>query len=607
MTPEFTRASDPGAGAIFSALTVEGAAYLALSTAAFLLRFIALDGVPLNSAEAQQALAAFNSSQGLASTFTGSPLLFTANTLVFALFTASDLTARLLPALAGTALVLLPILFRRYLGRTGALVASALLAFSPSLVLFSRTLDGVVPAVAVSLAAIGYGGSWLESRRARDLYLTAGCAALALLAAPDVWTIALAVLIFFVATRFEFAVESRESNSDESDRQEANVENVKFKALLVFAIVFGSVSTTFLIHKEGIGAAFDLLAGWLDSLRPGVSFLDVFRLLVVYEPVAIFFGIGFGLDLILGAREKKWSELHSLLAIWIVTALLLLSFSADNNPARIVILVVPLVLMAGAGIGRWLERSVEQARALGRVELLSHEAPILAVSVSLLAFLSIVVAGSVQHGNIAVADLFARIFGTSQDNPGLTNSLILLLFLFSFLMAAVLAVTTLGQTRALRLGTLLALVVLSLWTFRQTMMLNFSDGGALNPREWLVVRAASPNVRDLTSDLESQSRWRANDTHSLVIVVDESLGPIVRWSLRDFRYAVFSSRPVPTPDTQALVTPSEGPPPPGSWIEQKYQVELARGNDAGSALRALIYRDAGSVQATSVSLWIQRP
>lgn len=610
MTPEFTRASDTRADSIISALTVEGAAYIALALAAFMLRFSALGVAPLSSTEALQALAAFNVSQGMVSTFTGSPLLLTANTLIFALFTANDFTARLAPAIAGTALVLLPILFRRDLGRAGALVASGLLAFSPPLVLFSRTLDGVIPAVATSLAALAFGKRYFETRAASGLYLAVSFAALALLSAPDVWTICLACLLFLGVSGLRadsWIRASLRETVDNSNVPPTLVESRKFKALILFAIIFFFTSTTFIIHKEGIGAGFDLLATWLASLIPGATIFDMLRLLLIYDPLVVFFGAGFSIDYMFFQREKTWDGSQSLLAIWTGTAFILLSLSSNNNPSRVVIIVVPLALLAGAGIGAWIEGAVGEARALGAGELTWHELPILAGGVGLIAFLSIVVAGTLQQSNIALADVFARTFGLSQDNPGLANALVLLLFLFSLVTAAVLAITTLGQTRALRVGTLLALVVLSIWTFRQTMMLNFPDVGALNPLEWLVVRSTSPNVRDLVSDLESESRWRANDTHALVIAADASLGPLVQWYLRDFHQAVFSTRPAPTPDTQAIIAMSDAPAPASGWIEQRYQVEMTRARDSGSSLRALIYRDSGSTQSTSVSLWIQRP
>ena len=66
------------------------------------------------------------------------PLLFHVNALVYFLFGDSDASARLAPAIAGLALVAMMIPFRRYIGRTGALIAGLLVAFSPSILFHSR-------------------------------------------------------------------------------------------------------------------------------------------------------------------------------------------------------------------------------------------------------------------------------------------------------------------------------------------------------------------------------------------------------------------------------------------------------------------------------------
>ncbi len=123
---------------LYPALTVEAALYIMLAIAAFFARFFLLGSVPLNADEARQALAAWNFSRGIPDAFTGSPFLFASNAVLFALFGATDAAARFFPALFGTALVLTPALLRDYIGRAGALIASALFVFSPSLVLFSR-------------------------------------------------------------------------------------------------------------------------------------------------------------------------------------------------------------------------------------------------------------------------------------------------------------------------------------------------------------------------------------------------------------------------------------------------------------------------------------
>jgi uncharacterized protein (TIGR03663 family) len=75
------------------------------------------------------------------------PFLFHTTALVYRLLGASDVSARVLPALAGVALVMSLHAFRRYLGRAGALAAAVLATFSPSLLFYGRSLIHDVYAV----------------------------------------------------------------------------------------------------------------------------------------------------------------------------------------------------------------------------------------------------------------------------------------------------------------------------------------------------------------------------------------------------------------------------------------------------------------------------
>ena len=66
------------------------------------------------------------------------PFQFLLNAVVFDLFWASDVLARVSYAIAGAILVFLPYFLRNYVGMIPSLVISLMLAFSPSLLYFSR-------------------------------------------------------------------------------------------------------------------------------------------------------------------------------------------------------------------------------------------------------------------------------------------------------------------------------------------------------------------------------------------------------------------------------------------------------------------------------------
>ncbi|MBX3015302.1 MAG: TIGR03663 family protein [Caldilineaceae bacterium] len=66
------------------------------------------------------------------------PILYHLNALAYFLFGDNDASARFFPVLAGIGVVGMAWLFRRYIGRTGALVAGVLITISPSLLFHSR-------------------------------------------------------------------------------------------------------------------------------------------------------------------------------------------------------------------------------------------------------------------------------------------------------------------------------------------------------------------------------------------------------------------------------------------------------------------------------------
>jgi predicted membrane-bound mannosyltransferase len=100
--------------------------------------------------------------------------LFVATGMVFSVFGASDVTARLLPALTGIAVVAVPLLlFRRELGEWGARIAAVLLAVSPGMLYFSRFARNDIYMVLWTLLLAWSLWRFLESPRPRYAYVAA--------------------------------------------------------------------------------------------------------------------------------------------------------------------------------------------------------------------------------------------------------------------------------------------------------------------------------------------------------------------------------------------------------------------------------------------------
>ena len=105
------------------------------------------------------------------------PFLFHATALSYFLFGDNDFTARLVVALIGVVIVAFPYLFRHWLGRVGALIASLLLLISPLISYYSRYIRHDIPVMLWSLIVIVAMFGYLRDGRKRWIYgMAAGVA-----------------------------------------------------------------------------------------------------------------------------------------------------------------------------------------------------------------------------------------------------------------------------------------------------------------------------------------------------------------------------------------------------------------------------------------------
>lgn len=161
----------------------ERMAYLVILLLAFASRFWDLGARAMSFDETTHALYAYNlySGQGFVhNPLMHGPFLFHANALVYFLFGDNDYTARIVPALFGVLLVMSPLLLRRWLGRAGALITSALILVSPSLLYYSRYIRNEIYMAfwMVLLAAALF--HFVEERRPRWFYVGAAVLMLSL-------------------------------------------------------------------------------------------------------------------------------------------------------------------------------------------------------------------------------------------------------------------------------------------------------------------------------------------------------------------------------------------------------------------------------------------
>ena len=160
----------------------EVAAYVVLVGAALVARLWDLGSRAMHHDESLHALYSYNLAVGDGyrhDPMMHGPFQMEATAGLFLLLGDSDFTARLLYALAGTALVALPFFLRNRLGRTGALLVAVMLAASPAMFYFSRFARNDILVAVWTLGLVVAVWRYLDEGKPRYLYWASGLLALA--------------------------------------------------------------------------------------------------------------------------------------------------------------------------------------------------------------------------------------------------------------------------------------------------------------------------------------------------------------------------------------------------------------------------------------------
>jgi uncharacterized protein (TIGR03663 family) len=112
----------------------------------------------------------------------------------------SDFSLRLPMALFGTGLVLVPLLLKPRIGQFGALAAGVMLAFSPSILYYSRFARNDIFMAVFTLALVGVMWRYIDERKNRWLYIGAGLVAIGF-ATKETQYIVIALLGAFLITQ----------------------------------------------------------------------------------------------------------------------------------------------------------------------------------------------------------------------------------------------------------------------------------------------------------------------------------------------------------------------------------------------------------------------
>ncbi|HLE52252.1 MAG TPA: hypothetical protein VI755_09325 [Anaerolineales bacterium] len=322
-------------------INTEHGLFLLAVALALALRLLRLGAGPLSDYEAEWALRALQVSRGEQSVLGPGPGYALLTGAIFFLFGNSNAMARLWPALVGSAVIFLPYILRKQLGRPAALAIAFGLAMDPGLVTASRLVGGPMLSVGFGLLAIACG-------IARKPALAGFFAGLALLSGPAI----LHGLIGLAIAGGMGTLLVRRGFWDQEWVSEIGVD--RSDAVRTILLAGGGAiliaGTLFLRFPEGLGGLAgtvpDYLAGWVNPSEIPASRL--IAALIVYQPLVLVFATI--------AVVRAWREsvlLPRWLSLWAMSALVLVLIYPGRQVSDLAWVLVPMWALAGLEIARY--------------------------------------------------------------------------------------------------------------------------------------------------------------------------------------------------------------------------------------------------------------
>jgi hypothetical protein len=560
----------------------ESVLYVIAFILAAALRFIQLGALPLSDTEAGWALGALHVAQGAKPLLGSQPIYILPTSALFFLFGDSNFLARFIPALTGSALTLVPYLFRERLKPLPALLLATFLALDPGLVSLSRQAGSLMPALTFVLLAWAF---WWNGRpRAAGVF-----GGLALLAGPSTWAGLLGLGLAWVLRRTmerpssdteddKGAEETASSPKGEADQGVEGARREDLKAALTFGaatILLGS--TLFLLSPNGLSAWLDALPVYLGGwARPsGVPAGRLLLALLAYQPLAIVFGLT---AVIRGWWQRRQRYIR--LILWLSTAVLVAAFYPARQVGDLAWALVPLWTLAALEISNHTQIFSEERREVAGMA-------ILVFLLLLFAWLDYAGIALDPHNPANLTTNAVQIGGRVLFENLPSTRYILLVSVLLLLLVSVLMVALGWSTRTARLGSVWGLAI-ALGIYGLGMA--WSATGLRTQAGWeLWWPDRQPDQAALLlATVDDQSEWSTGDDNAQAVTVLNIQSPALEWLLRDRRV-----EEVPTLDTQgapAIVISSQ--------TESFSLPSTYRGQD-------FIWRQEPSWQILSIYDWIK--
>ena len=478
------------------------------------LRFALIGQHPLNNVEASLALQALATGKGQAVSLSGEPGYLGLTALIFFIFGGSDFWARFTPALIGSISILVPLLFRPWLGNRVSLLLAFLIALDPVLISASRAADGRVFALFGLLAGIGF---LLKKKPV----LGGICLGIALSGGPGVWTGILILVGMALVSRFPMAHNSLEYPTNLSKNQWV-------KVIAGTAVTLVVISTQFFTYPAGISAAGSSLAEYFTSFGETAGNIVMgssAAWLLVELPFIILALWG----LIDGLVRKD--ELARLPGVWWGLGLVLTLVTTASGTGYFYWVSIPILVLTAIKVNDLTRQSAGENRIVFLAEAFLVFALIIFSFLNLLALV---------------------------NNPALTpdetrNRIIGALLPLILLVVLTILLSWGWSASSTRKGFIAGvMVMLSLMAFSNAWK---ASGLGSKPQYEFVDYGGHPvGSKTLKSTIADISRWNTGFENRIDIVMVALDQPSLRWALRDYENLILQSGYNPDQSPSLILT-----------------------------------------------------
>ena len=289
------------------------------------------------------------------------PMRFYLTAAMYTLFGDSDFTARLAPALMGTAMVAMPYFLREQLGRIAAFTAAVLLAIGPSYLYFSRFAREDIYFASISMALFVVVFRFLDRPRRWQPAAIGALIALGFATKETMYITGFVAFTFFVLLFWR----ERGGRGDTWARVKSVGWEAWVWALAAFALVFTLLFTVFLTNPGGLwDGLYESIHYWLgqhDVGRGGEK--PYFYVVVLFStewPILVLGLVG----AVLAFRQP--TVLRAFLVWAFALSLGIYSWAGEKFSWLVLHPLLPLILLAGLGV-QWLWES--RGTTLGKAGL----------------------------------------------------------------------------------------------------------------------------------------------------------------------------------------------------------------------------------------------